>query len=147
MSARCGKHVDSQRGFCALEEGHTDPCDKNLRPQCQGVETPVQRKLVKAVPAHYVKISKPENTVIKCLGWTVGAKDGCGASLRVSDLTYLQTHWYTEPYSCTGGDYWNQGEGQFICPKCGAKNRLYERSEVEKLKKYFKAVENKYDRH
>lgn len=67
-----------------------------------------------------------------------------GAMLLVSDLVYIQTRWYIEPYSCTGGDYWNMGEGQFVCPKCGAKNSLYERPEVEGLKQYFKSVQDKY---
>jgi hypothetical protein len=142
---KCGKHISEQRGFCALEAGHKDPCDKMPRLQYQGVNTPVQRKLVPAVPAHYVKINHPENSTVTCLGWTVGAR-GCGAILPVKELTYIQTHWYTEPSGCTGGDYWNQGEGQFVCPKCGEKNRLYERPAVAALKPYFKNVENRHDR-
>lgn len=36
---------------------------------------------------------------------------GCGRTTVVSALTYLQTHWYTRPHSCTGGDCWSKGEG------------------------------------
>jgi hypothetical protein len=139
----CNKHVDKQRGFCALESGHKDPCNVTPRVERQGVNVPIKRKLV---PAHYIKIPQYKNATVKCLGWTIGGKDGCGAQLPIADIVYIQTHWYTEPSGCTGGDYWNQGEGQFVCPKCGAENRLYERPEVEKLKSYFKSVEDRHDR-
>lgn len=66
----------------------------------------------------------------------------CGKRTVVSKLTYLQTYWYREPYSCTGGDYWVAGEGQFECPKCGIINRLYKRPDVVDLKNYFKSVED-----
>ena len=45
----------------------------------------------------------------------------CGRRTKVSKLTYIQTRWYTPPHGCTGGDYWQDGEGQFDCPKCGKK--------------------------
>lgn len=65
---------------------------------------------------------------------------GCGRKSRLRNLTYIATHWYTEPYGCTGGDYWSEGEGQFDCPHCGHRNRLYNRKEVQALKHHFKAV-------
>jgi DNA-directed RNA polymerase subunit RPC12/RpoP len=70
----------------------------------------------------------------------------CGARSVVSSLTYIQTHWYVEPYSCTGGDYWNEGEGQFDCPRCGHRNRLYDRPEVVGLKRFFATVEKTHDK-
>lgn len=48
----------------------------------------------------------------------------CGKNHAIADLTAIQTHWYTEPNGCTGGDYWNTGEIQFICPKTEVRNRL-----------------------
>lgn len=74
------------------------------------------------------------------------ACSACGARAVVSSLTYTQTHWYVRPYSCTGGDYWKEGEGQFDCPKCGHRNRLYNRPEVVALKRFFAAVEKTYDK-
>lgn len=71
---------------------------------------------------------------------------GCGAWTPVSRLVYIQTHWYTHPHGCTGGDYWNQGEGQWVCPKCGHRNRLYESPFVAELKRFFKGVHDTYDR-
>lgn len=74
------------------------------------------------------------------------ACDRCGRRTRVSRLVYLQTHWYVTPHGCTGGDYWRPGEGQFDCPKCGARNRLYDRPDVVALKPYFAATEDVYDK-
>jgi hypothetical protein len=65
---------------------------------------------------------------------------GCGKKTQVGKLAYIQTQWYTTPYGCMGGDYWNDGEGQFICPKCYHLNRLYNRKDVQKLKYSFKEV-------
>lgn len=70
----------------------------------------------------------------------------CGSEFAVKVLTYIQTHWYVEPYSCTGGDYWEPGEGQWDCPCCDARNRLYNQPEVMALKPYFKEVVKVYDR-
>ena len=146
-SSRCNNHISAQRGFCALEKGHTDPCAVMPRVKEQGIETPVKRVLIKTVPAHYIKVPQVKDTLVKCLGWSVGDNNGCGAMLPVSSLEYIQTHWYTEPYSCSGGDYWNMGEGQFICTACGTKNSLYERPAVEALKCKFKNVKDDYTRH
>jgi len=49
---------------------------------------------------------------------------GCKDSHKVGDLTAIQTHWHTPPHGCTGGDHWNEGELQFICPETGTINRL-----------------------
>jgi len=77
-------------------------------------------------------------SMIKC--------NNCNKRTQVSKLVYLQTHWYEEPYSCTAGDRWHEGEGQFICSKCGVKNRLINRREkITDLKDYFSKVENVYE--
>ena len=48
----------------------------------------------------------------------------CGKHHAIGRLDLLVTHWYTGPHGCTGGDYWNEGEWQFICPVTGVRNRL-----------------------
>jgi len=48
----------------------------------------------------------------------------CESPHRIGDLTAIQTHWYTPPSGCNEGDYWNQGELQFVCPKTEVRNRL-----------------------
>jgi hypothetical protein len=85
-------------------------------------------------------------TLIACKGNIHGK--GCGAALEIGELTYIQTHWYEEPHGCTGGDCWHQGEGEFDCPRCGLRNRLYDRKDYEELKHLFKDVKNehKHDR-
>ncbi len=70
----------------------------------------------------------------------------CGKRSAIRLLTYIQTHWYREPHGCTGGDYWSEGEGRFLCPKCGYENRLIYRPEIVALKKYFGRVEERYEK-
>ena len=67
-SSRCNNHISAQRGFCALEKGHTDPCAVMPRVKEQGIETPIKRVLIKAVPAHYIKVPQVKDTLVKCLG-------------------------------------------------------------------------------
>lgn len=51
----------------------------------------------------------------------------CGKKHKIQDLTLLVDYWYTEPYSCTGGDYYNEGEKAFVCPdNLDVKNRLFD---------------------
>lgn len=49
---------------------------------------------------------------------------GCGRLHRIKDCDLIQTHWYKSPHGCTGGDYWNSGEVQIICPVTDNKNRV-----------------------
>ena len=76
----------------------------------------------------------------------------------------IQTHWYTPPRGCTEGDYWNEGELQFVCPETGIINRLlfsnYDVPYEERMdfdnnpgkqfkrnyKKLFREVKESYDR-
>lgn len=61
-------------------------------------------------------------TLIQCTGsWT---QAGCNRKFHIKDLVFIQTRWYVEPYSCSGGDYWKDGEGQFECPGCGCSNKI-----------------------
>jgi hypothetical protein len=55
------------------------------------------------------------NQKIKCL---------CGKMHAIKQFTAIQTHWYTSPSGCMGGDHWNTGELQLVCPTTGIKNRL-----------------------
>jgi hypothetical protein len=48
----------------------------------------------------------------------------CGKRHAINKLELLVTHWYVEPYSCSGGDYWKEGEWRFSCPATGVRNRL-----------------------
>lgn len=70
---------------------------------------------------------------------------GCGKRFQIRRLTYLQTHWYREPYGCTGGAHWNSGEGQWKCPSCGYVNREFYNNGLSRLKRFFEKVEDIYD--
>lgn len=76
----------------------------------------------------------------------------CGKRHAVRKLTLIQTHWYVEPYSCTGGDYWNQGEKQYECPSCGQRMRDLDRPwkdcdpKIAKLARYFKETIKEHKR-
>lgn len=81
-------------------------------------------------------------TFVRCTSSVLGR--GCGRMTQVRHLTYIQTHWHVKPHGCSEGDYWREGEGQFDCPKCGNRNRLYDRPEVQELKYVFKGVIDTY---
>lgn len=72
--------------------------------------------------------------------------EGCGAIHKIKDIVYIQSFWYTSPHGCSGGDYWNYGEGRFRCPSCGVKNRLYNRTWYDQFSNLFKSIEKEYDR-
>ena len=48
----------------------------------------------------------------------------CKKKTQIRKTVFIQTHWYVTPEGCCGGDYWNVGEAQFLCTKCGIRNRL-----------------------
>ena len=68
----------------------------------------------------------------------------CGKESEIRNLTYIQTHHYVSPYGCTGGDYYRQSEGQYTCPSCGERTRLYRVPEIEELKYLFSSVVDEY---
>lgn len=70
----------------------------------------------------------------------------CNKPFMICESEYLQTHWYVEPHGCTGGDYWNAGEGNCVCPNCKARLRLYNCPELVKLKTLFKSIKDVYER-
>lgn len=112
---------------------------KSLK-ECYEIESKLLDKLDKIQS----KITKHKrNTLVQCTNNNYGA--GCGMGHKIKDLEYLQTHWYEEPFGCTGGDNWHKGEGQFECPHCGHLNRLYERPEIESLSHLFKSMKDQQD--
>ncbi|KWU23367.1 hypothetical protein [Burkholderia cenocepacia] len=69
---------------------------------------------------------------------------GCGATFEIGKLEYRQVHRYESPHGCSGGDIWHPTEGNFICPSCGHRNRLYDRKAVDGLRAHFKNIVNDY---
>lgn len=52
---------------------------------------------------------------------------GCGRTIMLSSVPLVQTHFYIEPHSCSGGDYWKAGERNLVCPKCSVRHRMIEK--------------------
>lgn len=156
---RCGKWNNPDEGesfFCGRKANHPGSCNRFPDAEEQGFKAAGALKVVmQAIHELKEKLNSkirlrdkymPQRMLVRCLGNTVGATNGCGEWIPVGQIVYIQTHWYTPPSGCSGGDYWNNGEGQFICPKCGVENRLYERPQVEALREYFKEVQSVYGR-
>ena len=100
---------------------------------------------------------KRSTRYVRCETNVANRGNGCGRLSAIHTIEYIRTHWYVRPYSCTGGDYWNEGEGQFICPKCGYRNRLIcsgvgekivmddpKRSGLQELQYQFKSIKDEY---
>jgi hypothetical protein len=52
----------------------------------------------------------------------------CKQSVNLGKWSFIQTQWYTPPYSCTAGDYWNNSKPDtcyISCPECGKENYIY----------------------
>jgi len=84
---------------------------------------------------------KASDSII-CHGYQKGR--GCGKKIKVKDIDLIQTHWYTPPYGCTGGDYYNLGESNFICPKCKTRNRPCWNKEFNLADMDFRQVKGKF---
>lgn len=54
--------------------------------------------------------------VIKCAS--------CEKSNKIKDIELVGVETYVQPYSCTGGDYWQHSEYNYICPHCQVRNRF-----------------------
>ncbi|MBI5742502.1 MAG: hypothetical protein HZA25_01525 [Candidatus Niyogibacteria bacterium] len=80
----------------------------------------------------------------------------CKKRAGIAAFTFIQEHWYTAPYSCTGGDFWNQSKPEvcsLICPHCAGELYIYNLPEredivavVEKVspKSFFKEYKERY---
>lgn len=48
----------------------------------------------------------------------------CGNLSKIRNIDLIDVESYTEPYSCTGGDYWSHDEYNYICCFCNVRNRF-----------------------
>ena len=48
----------------------------------------------------------------------------CKKRCSIRLLALYQTHWHVPPSGCSEGDYWKEGECQFVCYHCNVVNRL-----------------------
>ena len=73
----------------------------------------------------------------------------CESAHQIKDLELIQTQEYVKPSGCTDGDYYIDGEMQYICPKTRIINRiLFDNSDVEweERKKYENNPEKQFKR-
>lgn len=77
------------------------------------------------------------DTLVVCAGggYITRGPAPCGKPFRIGEATAIQTQWYVEPYSCTGGDYWKNGEVRLECPHCGRELRLHNSPELTEIAK------------
>lgn len=75
---------------------------------------------------------------------------GCGKMHAIKTCDAIQSHYYTPPSGCTGGDYWNTGEIYIICPLTKQRNRLLYKSywevDYENREKYAYNAEKQFRR-
>lgn len=66
--------------------------------------------------------------IIKC--------PNCGADNELRELDAVVWEFYVRPYSCSGGDYWTEGDipdFNINCPKCGHLTRYCDNNVTNKL--------------
>ena len=115
MRVRCSceaRDHDPHNLMCAIAVEEREAPDRRLTKQALAVVARTRAKLTAAETA--LRDIRARRTIL-C---------ACGALHVIGELTLRVTHWYVEPHGCTGGDYWNEGEWQFICPVNGWFNRL-----------------------
>lgn len=76
-------------------------------------------------------------TLVRCEDNVHGS--GCKKAFPIAELEYIQTLSYVRPTGCTEGGYWANSEGNWECPECGHRNRLYDKPDIEALKSLFKS--------
>jgi len=83
-------------------------------------------------------VEELKKTKIKCSDPThYRDKNCCGEEFEISEAVYIEKYWYE---STSGNFYKYEDSAEIICPKCGARNRIYSREELKKLKHYFKEI-------
>ena len=122
----------------------TKPATNQRKRKLAGINTRIRaaQKRLRGLEAE--RDAEWGRTFVRCTRSVLG--QGCGRMTQVRKLIYIQTHWYVSPHGCTEGDYWKEGEGQFDCPKCGNRNQLYDRPEIEEMKWRFKRIEDTFDK-
>ncbi len=81
----------------------------------------------KEIKATELKLSRLHKDRGRAVGRKYLTCTGCAKKTQIQKVIFLQTHHYTPPRGCTGGDSWTPGEGNWVCSKCGYLSRLYDR--------------------
>jgi hypothetical protein len=85
------------------------------------------------------------NAKAEILGRTLVKCVCCSVATPIKDIDYIQTHYYTSPHGCSGGDYWNEGSGKMVCPNCNT-ILMFLGDEYDGVKYHFKRIIDEYDK-
>ena len=101
-----------------------------------------------AIAAHTQKSNKKLRTLHEKQRILIRASTiQCTKCKRRSQLclwVFIQDHWYTQPHSCTEGDYWTPSKPEtchMVCPRCEAENYIYNHPQKEKILRLIALVE------
>lgn len=100
----------------------------------------------KALEAAYALVEESHDAIRAQKAATMLKCASCLTLTSISKLEYIQTYWYTEPHGCTGGDYWNLGEGMVPCPACGIEHRTAFSPGLDALKEFFGTQSDRHKR-
>lgn len=78
------------------------------------ITTPKERKLNAQIGALQGQLQKAKDN----RRWTCPS---CSKKTRISTVELMTEHYYVEPYSCSGGDYWTtekQPPFHVVCSEC-----------------------------
>lgn len=115
MKSRCscgGRADDSHGVTCAIAIEEREAPDRAAT-----------RKALAAVARAHTRLTEAEASLREIRARRM-ILCGCEALHTINELALRVTHWYEGPHGCIGGDYWVEGEWQFVCPVSGAFNRL-----------------------
>jgi hypothetical protein len=72
----------------------------------------------------------------------------CGKLHAFKSCVAIQTRWYVTPSGCNGGDCWDDGEFQILCPVTDIRNRLFftKHEDYEKRVRYIHNLEDQFKR-
>jgi hypothetical protein len=112
---------------------------------------PMPTKSVEELKAELEKVVQQEKDLREDIklkqGLTIALcrNKNCRHGHEIRTLTYIQTHYYIAPHGCTGGDYWSPDEhGEWDCPDCKSRNRVYFQQELSKLKYSFAGIKEEH---
>lgn len=85
-------------------------------------------RAVKNIKKAITELDAQRKKLVSQLGTAYGNKTFpcvfCNKRHKFKDCDAIQTHWYEEPYSCSGGDNWYENELWILCPTTQHYNRM-----------------------
>jgi hypothetical protein len=98
-------------------------------------------EMARSKMAHEKEMKRIQSEIIAEIKSQLFTCTHCKLTMPLESWSFIQNHWYTEPYGCTGGDYWNNSDMETChvsCPQCGKQNYIYNHMQKVDLVSYFK---------